>query len=208
MQEPAALLMDIGNVLVKVEPVLVRDSLVAQGVDPDGIDERLFLDVSGLYEQGGIDSEDFLDRICGLAGLKGREGRNIVTTAWNSIFPGDAEIAVTNHICRKAKEAGATLMLFSNTNELHIDFLIGKYPSLFGMFDAAVYSHVTRSQKPEPPMYLEALERLSLSPKDVMYFDDKPENISSGAELGLNAHVFDYRRPESFLNLFPPAWRA
>lgn len=59
--------------------------------------------------------------------------------------------------------------------------------------DDLVYSHEVHLAKPDPAIYLLACERLNVMPPESVFVDDRPENVSAAADLGIHAilHVDD-----------------
>ena len=51
----------------------------------------------------------------------------------------------------------------------------------------AISSHQVGLYKPDPQMYLIALDRLGVSPDSVMFFDDVPANVAAASALGIRA---------------------
>ena len=207
MNEPNALLMDIGNVLLKVDISGVSSSLLAHGASLRQESSRDLYALALKYEEGALSSETFLEQACQLTGLCYPSQRDLLKQAWNAVFPDDSPIPLTIDTCRMLKNRGIRLVLFSNTNELHVNYMGTNYPELKNIFDEAIYSHIVGAEKPAPPMYLEARNVLGLDPARTLYFDDRPENIQAGRDFGFQAHVFDYNRPETFLNFLPESWK-
>lgn len=202
--------MDIGNVLLKVDLAGIVRKLAELGINPKEVSSADFHFLAERYEEGLVETDRFITEGCLLTGLnaKSDDDREKFVEIWNSVFEDDAVIETTVRACGMLKKAaGAYLVLFSNTNELHVRLMKERYPQVLSLFDAAIYSHVTGAMKPRPPMYLEAVEQLGLEPGKTLYFDDKPENIETGVRLGFLGHVFDYARPETFLDALPAGWR-
>jgi putative hydrolase of the HAD superfamily len=57
-------------------------------------------------------------------------------------------------------------------------------------FSPRVFSCNLRTVKPEPAAYLDTLAMLKADPNDVVFFDDRPENVSAARSLGIRAEVF------------------
>lgn len=82
------------------------------------------------------------------------------------------------------------LAVLSNSNELHwernaIDLGV---PDLF---ELAISSHQIGLSKPDPRIYRAALDRLRVSPGEVMFFDDLRENVAAASKLGIRAFQVD-----------------
>jgi len=76
--------------------------------------------------------------------------------------------------------------IFSNTNDLAVEHIRRNFP-FFLNFDGYIYSYVVRSMKPEVKIY-EALEQLAgRRGAEIIYLDDRPENVEGGAGRGWRA---------------------
>ena len=78
------------------------------------------------------------------------------------------------------------LAALSNSNELHWDRNTNDL-GVTGLFEMAISSHQVGLCKPDPEIYLTALNRLRASPDSVMFFDDVPANVAAAAALGIRA---------------------
>lgn len=86
--------------------------------------------------------------------------------------------------------AGIRLALLSNMPLELKDYLV-KNLDLFSRFDHLVFSCDVRRVKPEPEIYQHCLSLLRLSPKEVLFLDDKPENVEGASNLGIPSLLFD-----------------
>ncbi|HEY5986158.1 MAG TPA: HAD-IA family hydrolase, partial [Streptosporangiaceae bacterium] len=57
-------------------------------------------------------------------------------------------------------------------------------------FQGAAFSCFLGSAKPDPGAYLAALELFGASPSEVIFFDDRSENVAGAAALGMRAVLF------------------
>jgi glucose-1-phosphatase len=78
------------------------------------------------------------------------------------------------------------LAALSNSNELHWERNTNEL-GLTGLFEVAISSHQVGLYKPDPQMYLTALDRLGVSPDRVMFFDDVPTYVTAASALGIRA---------------------
>jgi HAD superfamily hydrolase (TIGR01509 family) len=46
-------------------------------------------------------------------------------------------------------------------------------------------------RKPSPAIYLKAVERLGVAPGEITFVDDRPRNLDSAQDLGINAVLRD-----------------
>ena len=64
------------------------------------------------------------------------------------------------------------------------------FPSL-STFEYLIYSCDYGSIKPELAIYRNCLELLKAAPQDILYLDDRAENVEAAACLGINSVLFD-----------------
>ncbi|WDV56469.1 HAD-IA family hydrolase [Streptomyces coeruleorubidus] len=57
-------------------------------------------------------------------------------------------------------------------------------------FEALVFSSDLGLMKPDPLVYRAADERLGRAPSEVVFFDDRPENVAAAGAHGWRAHVW------------------
>jgi beta-phosphoglucomutase-like phosphatase (HAD superfamily) len=58
------------------------------------------------------------------------------------------------------------------------------------LFEHCLFSCFLGLVKPDPAIYRAVLERLGASPADVIFLDDRPDNVSGALELGIRGVVF------------------
>ena len=82
------------------------------------------------------------------------------------------------------------LAALSNSNELHWERNTNEL-GVNDLFEVAISSHQVGLYKPDPQMYLTALDRLGVLPDRVMFFDDVSANVSAASALGIRAYQVD-----------------
>jgi len=85
---------------------------------------------------------------------------------------------------------GFPLTLLSNMPLELSRHVTKSFPSL-STFEHLIYSCDYRSIKPELAIYRNCLELLKAAPEEILYLDDRAENIEAAARLGINAVLFD-----------------
>ncbi len=173
---------DLGKVLLDFDYWIAATNLAKQSrVDAVAIRGTLF-QTSLLvdYELGLFDSNEFFTRFrdaTGYCGSPDEFGR-----VFGDIFtPIDKMIALHATLRR----ANVPTYIFSNTNELAVRHISRTF-LFFAHFDGYVLSYEERSMKPDVPIY-EAVERLTQrAGADIVYIDDRPENIATGRARGWN----------------------
>ena len=78
---------------------------------------------------------------------------------------------------------GFRTFIFSNTNELAVRHIRKRFP-FFAHFNGYIYSYEHGAMKPDPQLY-EAVERQTKHRgQEILYLDDRPENVEAGAARG------------------------
>jgi len=96
------------------------------------------------------------------------------------------------------------LMLLSNTNEMHIDFIkenVSFYNKFKDCFDKFYLSHEINLRKPNTNVYEFVLTENSLSPEECLFIDDTKENTHAAQKLGIHTWNIDETK-EDVVNLF------
>jgi putative hydrolase of the HAD superfamily len=65
------------------------------------------------------------------------------------------------------------------------------------VFDAMIISAELRVAKPDPGIYLIALEKLGVAPAEALFLDDFPDNVAGAQAVGMQA--IQFARPEQAL---------
>jgi HAD superfamily hydrolase (TIGR01509 family) len=78
---------------------------------------------------------------------------------------------------------GLPTYIFSNTNELAIRFIRRNFP-FFRNFDGYILSYEHGAMKPDAKLYEVVEERSRCRGAEILYLDDRPENIEAGAARG------------------------
>ncbi len=182
-------LFDLGGVVVEVE----SDRLVLQVAQLLG---QSFEDVQAAVYHQDLLLPFELGRIRPQAYFEGlKKALKIPWTyeqfvrAWNGIFRENKDVTFILERLRKRH----TLMALTNTNELHLNYIRNNVTSLNILKDWIASCDVGL-RKPDPQIYLLALERAKVKPEEAVYVDDRPEMVEAGRSVGLNAIRFQNSR--------------
>lgn len=179
-------LFDLGNVLLFFSHERMCAQLGALCGRTAGEMRALLMDsgLSDAYEQGRLTEAEFhrsLEKRLGteldLAGLQ-RAGGDIFELNPPMVPLLDA-----------LRARGHRLVLLSNTNETHINWIRRRFDVL-DRFDDLVLSYRVGAMKPHPAIYEAALAAVGCAPGECFYTDDMPEYVARGREFGLEAEVF------------------
>lgn len=190
---PTAALFDIGNVLVHLDFETPLRELVPEGAEDARERIHSLLEKKDDLESGSLPVEEFIPWASERLGYAG--GAERFRRAWNSIF---APIHAMWGVAAFLKSQGIRIVLFSNTNAMHAQWLLENY-EVFEEFDGRVFSHEVGAIKPDPAIYHHAVARHDLVPGQTLYIDDLPENIARGEELGFRCHQYAFARHHEFV---------
>jgi len=104
---------------------------------------------------------------------------------WNTIFWPNKELFSFIKKLKKNYKIG----LISNTGKLHENYVFQKY-KLKNLFSIRVFSYEIKSRKPDKKIYLAALKKLKAKPEEVIFVDDRIENVRGARKLGLYGLYF------------------
>jgi len=185
-----AILFDLGKVLVDFNfETGVQALHGACSISHDGLEEVLW-DETWIrrYELGEISTGEFHSYLCETAALKmDLAGFREV---WSSVFlPG---LLVSERLIAALKRK-YPLLLVSNTNEAHFEFIRDRYP-VVDYFDQHVLSYEVGSLKPDRKIFEQAIRVSGFRPDALFFTDDREENILAARDLGINAHQFRTER--------------
>lgn len=185
-------LFDIGNVLLLLDfPAFYQKTLGTP--TPSAEVEQLFEELKEPYETGALSDADFIKK-CLPHTIKGTDDA-VFTAAWGDIFhPNQPMWELVNYLAGK----GHRLILFSNTNGLHAQDFLARF-DVFQHFPHHHFSHEVGASKPDPAFYHAAIEKFDLTPDRTLYFDDLPENIATGRDLGFRSHRYHQETHQSAL---------
>ena len=156
--------------------------------------------INSLYEQGFISTKEFIEFY-----LENFEylSEEAIIDNWNFMlkdFP--------NHRLEFLKELKKSsqykLILLSNTNELHIDWVkkhIPFYEDFKNCFDAFYLSHEIQLRKPNADIFEFVLKENNLKTENTLFIDDNKGNILTAKKIGL--HVWNINpETEDVVTLF------
>lgn len=186
-----AVLIDLGNVTVNFNHYLAVEKIAH--ITQKSADEiyQLFFDSSltALFEEGKLTPKEFYCRLKELLCID--IGYKEFTVIWNEIFFVSPDNLKVHSLIKKFREK-FTVILISNINKLHFEYLSKEYPILYE-FDKHVLSYEVGVRKPHPLIYKKALSAASAENFEAVYIDDREDLIRQGTALGIESICFkDY----------------
>lgn len=183
-----AVVFDIGNVLLRFDFSICLKALAARCEmgDPLATFAR-FDQVKAAYEDGQFDRATFLRGVFDVLNYRGTESDFIA--AWENIFePNEPMFAVVETL-----RARFPLYLLSNTNDIHREYFMGRYP-VFRHFAGGTFSDVARASKPGRAIYEILCRDHALEPASTFFIDDLLPNIETARALGFQTHHYHHER--------------
>lgn len=87
---------------------------------------------------------------------------------------------------QQLQRAGVRTGILSNIGDAMAEGLVAKFDWI-GAFDHCVWSHSLKLAKPEAAIYRCAAEGLATDPSQILFIDDKIENIEAAEAVGMQA---------------------
>ena len=102
--------------------------------------------------------------------------------------------------------AGVHTGVLSNIGDAIGEGVVARLPWLAG-FKFLGWSHAMRTAKPDPAIYRMAAEALKTAPRNILFIDDRVENIAAAGELGMQiVHYTTHAAFERTMNERGLAW--
>ncbi|WP_111683008.1 HAD family hydrolase [Winogradskyella tangerina] len=163
--------------------------------------EEDMLTTNMAYEIGKISTQQFIDFYCSKFP---RLSEKDVIDAWNNILKDFPKYRL-EFIQNLAQKGDYRLMLLSNTNELHIDFIkatdIDFYDDFKGCFEQFYLSHEIKLRKPDADIFNFVLNENNLVASECLFIDDTIQNTETASALGFHVWNIDETK-EDIVNLF------
>ncbi|WP_336128716.1 HAD-IA family hydrolase [Mesoflavibacter sp. CH_XMU1422-2] len=177
------IIFDFGDVFINLDKEGAL-KLALEKFEITELDEEL-QSINALYEQGLISTDEFLDFYAdNFPKLNKEELKSI----WNYIIKDFPEHRL-QFIKQLAKDNNHQLILLSNTNELHIDYIkknVSFYEDFKNCFDQFYLSHEINLRKPNADIFNFVLTENKLNAEECLFIDDTLENTQTAQQLGIN----------------------
>ena len=182
---------DIGNVLIEWQPERYYDRVI-------GPDRRhaMFaaLDLHGMNDR--VDrGENFTEVVTDFAGQNPDWRDEIMHWHDNWIDLATPAIDHSVRLLRALRRNGVPVYALSNFGIETFEIGCANYPFL-EEFDRPYISGHLRMIKPDPAIYAHVEDDSGTAPGDMLFTDDRPDNIAAAAARGWQTHLFD--GPEGF----------
>jgi glucose-1-phosphatase len=177
---PKAVVFDLGKVLVDFDYGIAARALAARARVPMEEFKRLIdqTELLVIYELGQLATEALYKQVCEATGFCGDldEFARLFGNIFTAIDP-----MIELHA--QLRKSAVPTYIFSNTNELAVAHIRKTFP-FFSNFDGYIYSFEERAMKPDDKIYAAVEGRTGLSGPEILYIDDRLENIDTGRRHG------------------------
>ncbi|MCV3270146.1 HAD family hydrolase [Roseobacter sinensis] len=184
--QPKAVVFDIGNVLIEWQPERFYDAVIGEdrrramfaSVDLKGMNERV--------DRGA----HFTDTIYAQAEATPEWREEI--RMWHDRWIEMASPAIDHSVrlMKALQRNGVPVFSLTNFGVESYDFAATHYPFLHE-FDRDFISGHMRVTKPSPNIYAQLEDSSGLSGADLVFTDDRAENIAVAASRGWQTHLFE-----------------
>jgi FMN phosphatase YigB (HAD superfamily) len=179
---------DLGKVLLHFDHELAARKMaeLAQ-IDWRRVWEIVF--ESGMqwrYEAGAVSSAEFHEEFCRESGRQ-VDCRRLMHAGAAMFWVNTSMKALVASL----QAAGARTGVLSNTCEAHWEYCTdGRYAMLSDGFDVLALSHQIGAIKPDPTIYVAAAELAGVEPAEILFVDDRPENVEGALAAGYDAVLY------------------
>lgn len=191
------IIFDFGDVFLDLDKAATLREL--ERMEISDLSEEMLLH-NRKYEKGLLSSEEFVQYYTDFYPQLTSEA---FKRSWNAILLKFPEHRL--EFLQKLKNEGKyKLILLSNTNDIHIDWVKENIPffeEFRNCFDAYYLSQELNLRKPEPSIFEYVLQEHDLKPQETLFIDDTPENTAAAAELNIKTWTIDPAR-EDVVDLF------
>ena len=194
MSQPVVIF-DLGKVLVDFDYTIAARKIAARSTKAPQ-DLHAFLGNSPLlmeYESGRLTRLEFFEAVRKAIGYQ--DDLTKFGCYFADIF---SEIPGTIALHAELRRRGFKTYIFSNTNDLAIEHVRRRFP-FFSKFDGYIFSCEVGAMKPETAIYKAMENMCGRCGADLIYLDDRAENIAAGAARGwrtIQHHSADATRKE------------
>lgn len=177
------IIFDFGDVFINLDKIGALENTLTHFKLKHFPKEMIY--INEQYEMGLISNEVFISYYETTYPDVNREK---ILEIWNSILK-DFPHHRLEFLRALAKSKKYKLILLSNTNDLHIEFVKSYVPffnEFESYFDVFYLSHEINLRKPNADIYEFVLNQNNLKPEETLFIDDTTENTDAAEKLGIH----------------------
>jgi len=183
-----AVLFDYGQVLsLPPEPAAWTRMLSITGLDETRL-HAAYWAFRHDYDRGALTGRAYWQAVAVKTGIA------LTNTQIAELFAADVDMWTSLNQpmvdwAARLQHAGVRTGILSNIGDAIADGIIARLPWLSGFY-RSLWSHSLFMAKPEPAIYLKAAEALDTPPANILFIDDRDDNIVAAAALGFQTIHF------------------
>jgi len=191
LSPPRVLCLDLGDVVVRIchgwSEAAARAGLPDRFASGDDVSR--WLPLMREHDHGRIDNTDYFDQLASLFGYRYSPEE---VSRIHAAFLIDEHPRV-DEVILAAKSRGLLTSCLSNTNAQHWEMMSDPRRTdiwrAFRALDRRLASHLLGMSKPDRAIYDAATRALEATPSEILFFDDRAENVAAAREAGWRAEV-------------------
>jgi putative hydrolase of the HAD superfamily len=134
------------------------------------------------YDRAALTGPAYWDAVAADAGIN-FDARQVA-----ALFVADVDLWTSLNLpmvewAARLQHAGVRTGILSNIGDSIAQGIVAKLPWLSG-FDQCIWSYELHTAKPDPAIYLKTAEALRTAPANILFLDDREDNIAAAAALG------------------------
>lgn len=195
---------DIGKVLANFDHTLIwkRLAQISKLSEYDIAARIQSLDILSLHETGHLSSQGLFNQIRTQFELTADLSFDDFARLWSDIFQAQWPVI---HLAEQLHQR-YSVMLLSNTGEIHWNWLVQTIP-FFTQVDDAVLSFRVGYMKPAPEIYHAAIQCSHSAPEQCAYIDDVAAYAETACQLGIHGiHFRSFPQLQDELRALHVAW--
>ena len=191
------IIFDFGDVFINLDKEATNRKLKEMNIEdlPESISAK-----NREYEQGFVTSDEISEHYQTHFPMLQKQD---FIDSWNSILLEFPEYRF-KFIQKLSEKRDYQLILLSNTNENHIEYIKENVPffeDFKDCFDAFYLSHEIGMRKPNPDIFEYVLKQHHIRPENSLFIDDTAENVATASRLGFHTWNIEPTR-EDIIDLF------
>lgn len=179
-----AVIFDWGGVLIDdVAPGLITYFANSLGVTEEALNDT-YKKCGEEFQKGLISESALWAKVCSELRVQRPYNPSLWRDAFKKVYNPKPEMF---SLASDLRHKGYKIGLLSNTEAPTVIFF---HEQGYDMFDVAVFSCAEGTRKPEARIYEIVLERLGAQPNEVVFIDDREENINGARDVGMHTILF------------------
>ncbi|MDR1006316.1 MAG: HAD family phosphatase [Bacteroidales bacterium] len=185
------LILDLGGVILNVDYNKIVEKFASYGIANF---EKVYTqayqsDIIDRFEEGKVTMQEFRDQIRHLTATNLTDKQ--IDEAWMAMI---LDLPKENVELLGILKLKYNLFLFSNTNELHIEFLKKDFErqcgfDVFGCcFNKAYFSNEIHLRKPHKESFSFVVDDAGIKPEETLFIDDSPQHLEGAKQVGLQTY--------------------